>query len=344
VVIALYVRGYPASPAGHPWVGQAFRDPPALLGFALYYATNAIQGLGRVPQIAVGTALLAFVLAELWRAARTGRGRVDPDRVFPLGVALFVLGGIALTGIGRVALGGAIYGNMPRYVTYGLFLLLAGILLAAWRVALSRAALLGILAVLVAIMAWSGFTGPAYKEVRAVEQMKVEAVLCVAAQVCPREKLFVLYPDMRIIRERLAFLRDHQLAHFALDMVNVPPAPALAPLVEPAKLPDCVGHVDAADRTADGWIQVRGWMTSPGGERNLPEWISIYSQAGDWLGGGGVCEPRVDVQRRLGVLPASTFHDYGFRAWMMPTAASGAVYAVGFFNGDPTCKLTAPAP
>jgi hypothetical protein len=337
LAIGLYFTGYRA-PSHHPAFAIALRDPRGMLEFVALYATNSLQAIGEAPQVVLGGALVLLVGVELASARR--RGARNAQRAFALALFLLLLATAAMTAVSRLPLGGPAYANANRYATYGLFMVLAGLMLASWRFAgLARPpAFLGALAALVLATTWSGFAGPPWNEALYIKALKLEVELCDAAASCPADNLMRVYPDVPLIRERMEFLRSRHLAHFAPEVARSVAADALAPLAAPGALPDCRGFVDGVDRTADGHLQVRGWLVWPGG-RELPDAVGIYSPGGERLGGGGVCEPRMDVQRALHVPLRGAFRDFGFRAWA-PEVPDG-FYVVGWFaDGKRLCKVS----
>lgn len=341
-VIALYFHGYRAPPQ-HPPLTRALHEPLDLARFVAVYATNAIQIVGVRAQVIIGAVL---VLGSLVWTLRSVAQRVDAatGRVFAGAVLLFLLATASITAVGRLGLGGHEYADSSRYVSYGLFLLVAAALLLAAHVphaVLRRRVLLGSWTALVVVATWTGLAGAPYAEARYMRQVLLDASACDAVRACPDDVLFRVYPDAPRARERLSFLRAYRLAPYAPHVARRVPERALLPLPHVRDLAACEGRIDAVDAMRDGTRQLRGWMIWPGERRRLPDAIGVYTLDGARLGGGGLAESRVDVQRQLRLRFASAIRLYGFHAWARDLPEQ--FYAVGFFGGD-ACKLTFPAP
>ncbi len=337
VVIAWYLHGY-RSPPGHPPVSGALRDPLGVAEFVALYASNSVQQIGYVPALILGGAVLLVVLAHVL-VFLTSRVRADRDRTYPAVAAAWLLGTMGITALGRVGLGGPGVANASRYVTYGMMLLLCVVLLLARSLHRDGPApwLLPALAGLIAAFTWSGLTGPPFREAMSEKWMRVDVALCDRIGACSADDYRGVYPDVRLARERMAFLRERRLSLFAPGLEPRIPA-AFAAMPDAARLPACTGHVDSAAASADGVSVVRGWLTFPG-TRRPPEFVSLLTPDGAWIGGGGTVEERPDVQRNLRVRLEGPWRSFGFKAWSRQAVRELTV--VGFSrDGAERCRLT----
>lgn len=336
-VIALYFVGY-HRPEHHPPLTLALRDPWGVLTYVALYATNAVQKVGHPLQLLLGTALAAYLGGELVRAV-TSREAPERDRVLPLGVAAFLLGTIAITAIGRLAIQGPSQANSTRYTTYGLFLLLSAVLLLMWRVErpeIRRAMLPASLGTLVLLCTWSGVLGPPLSEARVFKRARLQVMLCDQARVCPEDVLRRVYPIPEVLHDRIEFLRREGLAQFAPAVAAPPPRGALDVALDVASLPDCLGRVDRVERLPGGGHQIAGWTLRPVGIPDRPDAVSIYSRTGQRLGGGGVCDRHTDIPEAFRRLLPAAFRGYRYGAWA--TELSVPFYVVGFFGDGSRCK------
>jgi len=329
--IALYFRGY-WSPPQHPSIPRALRQPLALAEFMAIYASNPMQRVGVPAQYVLGAAVvlvaLAHVLIFLCR-----KSALDRDRAFLASFVTFLLGTMAITAAGRLGFGGPETANASRYVTYGLLLMSSVMLLLAGRKPAGAPVpwLLPALTLLLVVSTWSGLTGAQFRDAVWQRRVRVDVELCDQFNACTVQDYLGVYPDARLARERMDFLRVHHLSLFAPWFApRVPPA-ALAAIPGVASLPRCQGSFDALTRSTDGISIANGWMSLPSDRRALPDFVTLVRPDGHWLGGGGMVDEREDVQRSLHLWQPGPWRSYGFRAWTRTDGDS--LVAVGFFRG-----------
>jgi hypothetical protein len=339
-VLAFHYSGY-HHPPNHPPIWASLAQPVALAEFAVRCAASAFGRLPRWPQIVVGTALFGIVAAELVAAALRRDHARRPGAPALLGALLFLAGSIGATALGRAGMeGGASYANETRYATYSVFLVVAALVALVLRLEWPRArehALAPVLAAATLLMTWSGLGRP-YREALAIRDAKLQVAACEASGHCPAEVLRRVYPLDGLV-ERLAFLRAERLGPFT-DPSVVPATTRGSVNLDPRSVPECTGFVDTVERSHEGTTTVTGWMVWPT-TRERPVAVTAVSRDGAVVGGGGVCEPRVDVQRHLGVRFRGRHRLFGFRAWTGPGATPASIVGT-FGQRDRSCSLRVP--
>ncbi len=213
VVVGSYLYGY-YTPTHHPALAACLEQPGQLAQYVLIYLGRP---LGEGHAAWMGLAGLAYLGGATWGLVRFGflRGREVAPYVW---LSSYAILSALITGVGRVGFGRT-QALTPRYVTIAnllwvavaalLFFLGAG-LLRRKRRGLGGLAYLAVAAIVAASLMSSG---------EAVPKMRTtsERLAAARAEVWraeDEELLQVLYPDVSVLKERIAKLRELKLSVF----------------------------------------------------------------------------------------------------------------------------------
>ncbi|MBD9455604.1 hypothetical protein IB244_29455 [Rhizobium sp. RHZ02] len=322
---ALMIPGFLAG-MGAPKVGDlSLKTPMNIIAYVFAMIGNPIASVSEnavVLGVLVCAALgIVFVRAALIPWLR--RKQIDKVSAALFALCSFLIATAMAAAYGRTSLGlGS--ASSSRYSTPMLFLLMTifAILLRQRMIALpetdaNRSS--KIVVILFAMLATVTFTTfrPDVEQTYTALGMPIErAAYSVVSGVDDEAQLAHLFPDVRVLRPALEFLRRNQLNIFSPESgLSRPSAEDVQAASNTSQMETCKrASVDSTSRLAENQWKVSGWATDDKGA--TPRWIIATDQTGRLLGFTKPLEPRPDVAAAVAAEPH-------FRGFALSMASNG---------------------